>query len=159
MPNQFTGVSAEGRYWAKVDKAGPIWNGTSCWLWQGATAKDGYGRFWLRGHLVLSHRLAYELLVGPIPEGLTIDHLCRTRSCGNPLHLEPVTNKENIMRGEGVGVKASHAIHCPKGHPYDLFNTFFCADGSRQCRECQRIFSRQRRQRLKSAVIKLKEQA
>src|SRR6266496_2265386 len=88
------------RFWAKVDRSG---GSRACWLWTGKTGRDGYGRIGLggRGALVRvrAHRFAYELLIGPIPDGLQIDHLCRVRHCVNPAHLEPVTQRENILRG------------------------------------------------------------
>lgn len=84
------------RFWAKVDKRGP----DDCWLWlANKTAPNGHGRFSTGGSMVMAHRFAYELLVGPIPDGLVIDHLCRVRLCVNPKHLEPVTAVENIKRG------------------------------------------------------------
>lgn len=70
-----------------------------CWLWQG-TLRAGYGRVKIGGRLQEAHRASYEHHVGPIPEGLVVDHLCRNRSCINPAHLEPVTEMENIRRGE-----------------------------------------------------------
>ena len=87
---------APERFWEKVDKAGQ----DECWLWTAnKTAPNGHGRFLGPGGQVMAHRFAYELLVGPIPEGLVIDHLCRVRLCVNPAHLEPVTAEENIRRG------------------------------------------------------------
>lgn len=91
------GRPAVERFWEKVDRRGPA----DCWLWTATrTAKDGHGRFYpITGKGVLAHRFAYELLVGPIPDGLVIDHLCRVRLCVNPAHLEPVTAEENTRRG------------------------------------------------------------
>lgn len=85
------------RLWAKVDKSG------ECWLWKGAINEHGYGHMRSEGRFVRPHRVAYELLVGPVPEGLVLDHLCRTPACVNPAHLEPVTQSENLKRGIGVG--------------------------------------------------------
>jgi hypothetical protein len=83
-----------------------------------------------------SHRIAYQLLVGPIPDGLVLDHLCRNRACCNPRHIEPVSQRENLMRGETVC--ASHAIktHCINGHAFDEANTYIDREGKRKCREC-----------------------
>lgn len=86
--------SLEDRFWSKVNKT------DTCWLWTRCRDGHGYGQFVLRDQKkVLAHRFAYELVVGPIPEGLDIDHLCRVRLCCNPAHLEPVTRSENLYRG------------------------------------------------------------
>lgn len=69
---------------------------TGCWVWRGRTNRDGYGKI---GRQTLAHRAYYEALVGPIPDGLTIDHLCRNRACVNPDHMEPVPAVENVRRG------------------------------------------------------------
>lgn len=90
-------LAAADRFWEKVNKTG------TCWIWTGAITSRGYGA--LRGddgQLLLTHRFSYELHVGPIPDGLVIDHLCRNRACCNPTHLEPVTQWENITRGQLV---------------------------------------------------------
>lgn len=88
----------ETRFWSYVHKDGP----GGCWLWTGALSDDGYGQFQLGCRRVIAHRFAYELCVGPIPDGLHIDHVyangCRYRNCVNPNHLEPVTPKENTRR-------------------------------------------------------------
>lgn len=81
------------RFWSKVEKT------DSCWLWRGAAAGGGYGHLLVDGRFVQAHRYAYETLIGPIPEGLELDHLCRVRRCVRPEHLEPVTRGENIRRG------------------------------------------------------------
>ena len=89
---------------------------TGCWLWIGKTRKDGYGVLSLFGGFGYAHRVSYELLVGPIPDGLVIDHLCRIRCCVNPDHLEPVTSRENLARSpltwKGT---TSRRTHCPQG--------------------------------------------
>lgn len=82
----------EVRMWSKVDV------GRHHWTWRGAVNDSGYGAIWDGTRLVYAHRLAYELLVGPIPSGMTIDHTCANRLCVNPAHLEAVTIRENIRR-------------------------------------------------------------
>ncbi len=131
----------EGRFWSKVNKNGPLWNGTHCWEWIGAIIPQGYGTIGNR-KTVLAHRFSYELLVGGIPEGLTIDHLCRNRRCVNPEHLEAVTLRDNLFRGENICGVNSRKTHCPKGHPYDATNTYHRPDGGRDCKICQIVRSR-----------------
>lgn len=116
-----------------------------CWLWKGQKTQDGYGRFSARGESVRAHRYTYELFVGKIPNGLVIDHLCRNRSCVNPLHLEPVTNRENLLRGDTIPARHAKVTHCPKGHEYTQENTYLNG-GSRICRQCMRIQGRKYRQ-------------
>src|ERR1700744_2049046 len=86
-----------------------------CWEWQPQSRdRHGYGRTWINGKVVLAHRAVYELALGPIPDGLTLDHLCSNPPCVNPWHLDPVSMLENILRGRNHG----HETHCPLGHPY-----------------------------------------
>src|SRR3990167_9138023 len=122
------------RFWSKVDKNGP----GGCWLWTGATS-SGYGRFRINTHWpsARAHRLAYESVIGPIPNGLTLDHLCRVRRCVNPHHMEPVSRKLNILRGDSCCARNAKATHCPHGHPYDLFNTYDRGERGRECRTCR----------------------
>ena len=123
-------MTAAERFWAKVDRSG------ECWLWTAATA-NGYGRFRWRGRASFAHRVVYELEVGPIPEGLQIDHLCRTRNCVNPSHLELVTQAENIRRGAPYKRKT----HCHRGHPFNDENTARLTGRGRverRCRACSR---------------------
>lgn len=132
-------TSPETRFWPMVDTTG------DCWEWQGTKDVGGYARFQLRGERHLVHRYAYELLVGPIPDGLHIDHLCRNRICVNPAHLEPVTLVENVMRGETVTARNAAKTHCVNGHPFDAANTRYRPAGGRSCRACARDLARRRR--------------
>ena len=116
----------------KIDRP-PVEEG--CWHWTGGRTSHGYGTLWFDGRSQRAHRVVYEALVGPIPDGLVIDHLCRNRLCVNPDHLEPVTLLENIRRGQGNGSKT----HCPSGHEYTPENTRRNALGWRYCRTCKRI--------------------
>ncbi len=114
---------------------------TGCWDWQGCKMGNGYGQLGVGGRHYAAHRYAYEQLVGPIPEGLDLDHLCRNRACANPAHLEPVTRKENLRRGDHWGGRHNLVkTHCPHGHPYDEANTYRNkTTGKRCCRACARI--------------------
>lgn len=118
------------RFWSHVDK------GRGCWTWTGARSTGGYGRVHWNGRGLQAHRVAYELLVGPIPDGLQLDHLCRNRACVRPGHLEPVTLPENLARGVGPSAINSLATTCPQGHPYDGENTYAWRS-SRMCRACR----------------------
>jgi hypothetical protein len=134
-------VAVADRFWTKVDmSAGPA----GCWRWRACVGPDGYGRLMVQKRPVGAHRIAYELLVGPIPAGLELDHLCRNRGCCNPAHLEPVTHRENALRGVGFGGINAKKTHCPHGHPYEGANVYRDANGERRCRECHRQESRQR---------------
>jgi len=106
-----------------------------CWEWTGRLNPKGYGQVGIRGTQRYVHRLVWEVLVGSIPEGLEIDHLCRVRCCCNPDHLEPVTHTENLRRGIGNG--RVRKTHCPRGHPYLGDNLYVQSDGKRRCRACR----------------------
>lgn len=124
-------LSLEDRFWKRVDKTGV------CWLWIGGKA-NGYGVFSAGGHKnTYAHRVAYELTWGRIPDGLTIDHLCRNPACVNPTHLQAVSMGENVLRGTSPWAENARKTDCPQGHPYDEANTYVNYKGSRVCRKCQ----------------------
>lgn len=128
------------RFWAKVDRGGSPFG---CWTWTAGTASNGYGSIRIDGRGALAHRVAYELLVGPIPDGLHLDHLCMSKLCVNPAHLEPVTLQENHRRWIAT------LTHCPRGHEYTEANTRVQVTGTttkRQCRTCGNERQRERRQ-------------
>lgn len=130
-------MTVEERLWARVAVG-------DCWEWTGSTTMraNGYGQIKVDRRNVTTHRLAYELLVGPVPPGMQLDHLCRNRLCCNPDHLEPVSAAANVRRGWGPGGRHARKTHCPQGHPYDAANTGTANGGrSRRCLACKRTRS------------------
>jgi hypothetical protein len=140
------------QFWAKVDK------GEICWLWTGRT-RSGYGTFKIDGRWKMASRVAYMLLVGPIPEGLELDHIkangCTSTLCvkaiadeHGPAHLEPVTHRENMLRGtRNPCASNARKTHCSQGHPFDAEHTYIRhRDGQerRECRTCKRLRERER---------------
>lgn len=124
------------RFTAKVD---PRPDG--CIVWTAYTNHHGYGVFSVRSRTILAHRWAWTAVHGPVPEGMQLDHLCRTRACVNVNHLEVVTPSVNTKRGLAPILLAAingEKKHCPRGHPYDEENTYRKSTGSRQCRACNR---------------------
>ncbi len=115
---------------------------TGCWDWQGArsTRVNGettYGNLKLNGRTVSAHQFAYETLIGPVPIGYELDHLCQNKGCANPVHQEPVTHAENVRRGARAAY-FRNKTHCPAGHPYNGANLYIDPTGSRRCRACRR---------------------
>lgn len=115
---------------------GKVRVGDECWNWQAAKVATGYGQFWWRGKMRSAHRMAWLILVGPFPDGLEVDHLCRNTSCVRPDHLEWVTHQENTRRSNGAKPTPTH---CPQGHEYTPENAaYWSSKASRQCRACYR---------------------
>lgn len=129
-------------FWSRVSRLDP----DSCWEWQAGRTPEGYGAFRFNGKNRLVHRLAYEWLVGPISDGLHLDHLCRNTLCVNPRHLEPVTARTNILRGFGPSAVNARKTHCHRGHPLDGENVYHWKD-QRHCRICRRRAERKWRER------------
>lgn len=136
------------RLWEKAHKQ------HGCWPWQGVRSEKGYGRLYdpRQKRMVMAHRLAYELTKGPIPDGLTIDHLCRNRACVNPDHLEAVTMNVNLKRGNAASTINSRKTHCYRGHEFTPENTNVRGDGARRCRTCYREDRRASYWKKKNAV-------
>lgn len=139
---------ASVRFWEKVRKVDG-----GCWEWTAGQQGMGYGMFHpTHEENVLAHRFSFEAHVGPIPEGLVIDHLCRNRLCVNPDHLEPVTNEENLRRGAGYAIQNGMRTHCKNGHEYTPENTYTDpTKGTARCRECSRNRDRKRVPRKRTA--------
>lgn len=139
------GKTPEQRFWANVTKlpddcerANSDILTQGCYRWTGNISPDtGYGRLGIDYDQDYAHRISYKWFVGPIPDGLQIDHVCRNRWCVNWTHLEPVPRRENLIRGEGFAGQQSRRTHCPKGHPYEGDNLFY-SQGKRKCRACVR---------------------
>lgn len=138
-------LRAVGRFWAKVNKNGPIPEYAlelgPCWIWTSTLEHYGYGRFKVGESAFRAHRVSYAMVKGDLPEDLPLDHLCRVTSCVNPDHLEPVTPRENWLRGMSESRIRSMANHCKNGHPWTDANTYRPANrpGARFCRACNRI--------------------
>lgn len=118
-----------------------------CWEW---SSVNKYGALYIQGRPTPTHRFSYEFFVGPIPEGFVIDHLCRNTHCINPLHLEPVTERENILRGVGACAVHAKKTHCPRGHPLSDENIYRYPNGRRECRVCARQYKRAYKARLRA---------
>jgi hypothetical protein len=115
-----------------------------CWEWLRSKESGGYGNFGINGGTVLCHRYFYEKLIGQIPTGLTLDHLCRNRICCNPLHLEPVSRGVNSLRGFGPLAINSRKTECKNGHSFDSKNTYFYKN-RRICKKCSYLRIKKRR--------------
>lgn len=127
-----------------IEKVDHTENG--CWQWTGTITRKGYGLFHDE-KMVAAHRWAYLHFVGSIPDGLQVDHLCRNRSCVNVEHMDIVTNRENVIRGNTA--RGGLRSHCDLGHEYTEANTIHRRDGQRACRQCARDLKKAWRQRQK----------
>lgn len=122
-----------GRFWDKIEVR------DGCWHWT-ASRSAQYGYIWWEGRGWRAHKLAYLILVGPIPEGLELDHLCTNPLCVNPDHLEPVTHRENVLRSNNMAGRNARKTHCKWGHEFTQENTYHPPKHpkKRYCRACMR---------------------
>lgn len=135
--------SLDERFWKKVRKT------KTCWLWTASTIQNHSGALYgcmfvgpEQGHKMLAHRVSYELHYGPIPDGFTVDHLCRTTLCIRPAYLEAVTLRENILRGGGFSAVNAKKTRCPQRHPLVGDNLIINIRGDRGCRTCENTHQR-----------------
>lgn len=134
------------RFWSKVEVTG------FCWDWKGRPNADGYGVYRVGPRTKKAHRVSYEILVGAIPEGLKIDHVCRNRRCVNPDHLEPVTDEVNVKRGFGPTAMNARAQVCKSGHPFSGENLM--SNGARRrCRTCHNARKRAARMKMSADSV------
>ena len=143
----------EDRFWARVDKGGPVPSRetdplitappTPCWLWLGSCNSQGQAQVSRDHRTTLAYRVSYELLVGPIPEGFHMDHLCRNRACVNPEHLEPVTASVNQRRGLNSVPGFRRKDSCKNGHPFEGDNIYLATGEVRRCHTCLKAYKRE----------------
>lgn len=126
-------MKIQGRFWSKVRKT------ETCWIWNAFKNKGGYGHFWVNGQNVYAHRFSYEIVNGKILSGMSVDHLCRTRCCVNPGHMQIVTLTENSWRNKTSQMNVKKT-HCKRGHKFNEENTYLPPNkNERICRECKRL--------------------
>lgn len=122
-----------------------VFTPTGCWEFTGARDRQGYGRLMGLDQVTrFAHRLSYELFVGPIPDGLQIDHLCNNPPCVSPAHLRPATARQNTLRSQSPSALRARQTHCKRGHAFDRINTYIDPLGRRNCRACGREWARAR---------------
>lgn len=129
------------RAWMKIEFT------DTCWLWVGSLTSAGYGKIYDdTRRLSQAHRVMYEALVGPVPAGKELDHTCRVRRCVRPDHLEPVTHRENLLRGDTLAARHAKVTHCPRNHEYTPENIIWKGT-RRNCRACHNAAQVARRER------------
>lgn len=125
-------IGVEERFWDKVQI------GSGCWQWTAGCTEDGYPVFSIHGKSVRGHRFSYELTNGPIEDGLQVDHLCRNRGCVNPLHMEIVSPRENVLRSMSPAALNAAKEFCSRGHEFNEKNTYRYKN-KRTCRTCRQL--------------------
>jgi|SRR5882724_8773276 len=138
------------RFWSKVLKDCWLYP-SGCWIWVGQQTEAGYGNFRYRRKRNYAHRISYRIAKGPIPKDMEIDHLCRVTSCVNPDHLEAVTHRENMLRGNTPAARNAAKTHCPDGHPLSGENLYI-RKGKRGCLTCRRKQSREHGKALRARI-------
>lgn len=128
------------RFWNKISVSE-----SGCWEWQ-AAKKSGYGYYKSSGKTGRAHRIAYAILVAPIPDSLVCDHLCENKGCVNPNHIEPVTDRINIMRGPAPSSMNAKKTHCIRGHKFEP-GSYYSSQGWRDCKKCKAINDQARKSR------------
>ena len=134
-------LTTEQRFFSKIRT-----DDDGCWIWQGGKTTGGYGHITVDSVNTMAHRWSYEFLRADIPDGLELDHLCRVPACVNPWHLEPVTPRINLLRGNTIQAANAAKTECLRGHPFDEANTYRVR-GSRECRACRNAASRRQKAR------------
>lgn len=134
-------LSPKNRFVSKIDfHTSPI----GCWIWKGSHRGYIYGSFWFMEKNVMAHRFAYEFIGGyEIPEGYSIDHLCKNTSCVNPNHLEAVSKSENSIRTRNEFGKNAIKTHCKRGHPLSGSNLYIAKNNTRKCYTCIKLRTQQ----------------
>lgn len=145
-----TNLTIEQKFWSHINKEGPVPSFKpalgNCWIWTGAMREDGYGYFSpTRGYRQAAHRCSFRLSRGVIPKGKQLDHLCRVHACVRPSHLEPVTQRENQLRGYGASGNNARKTHCIHGHEFTEANIIRRSTGGRWCRACKYAANARRR--------------
>jgi len=144
-PIEASGVPAIDRFLLRVEWSERRHAGTRCMVWKPSGGRGGYGRFSPHaGQSFSAHRWLYERWVGPIPKGLVLDHLCVNPPCVNPDHMEPVTQRDNVLRSRSHVAVNAIKTHCKRGHPFSGDNLFINSRGHRVCRTCVKESERRR---------------